>query len=61
MACKANGDGCMDETKLMGVKRINDMEFDYQNAHCFKIPVPNIGPAAASIMMWQPLSFVINL
>ncbi|WP_395015930.1 beta 1-4 rhamnosyltransferase Cps2T [Robinsoniella peoriensis] len=47
VACKANGDGCMDETKLMGVKRINDMEFDYQNAHCFKIPVPNIGSAAA--------------
>lgn len=53
VACKANGDGCMDESKLEGVTRISnselesDMEFEFQNAHCFKIPVPNIGPAVA--------------
>lgn len=47
VACKANGNGCMDESKLTGVKRINDSEFQFQNAHCFKIPVPNIGPAVA--------------
>lgn len=47
VACKANGIGCMDETKLTGIKKINDLEFEYQNAHCFKIPVPNIGPAVA--------------
>ena len=47
IACKANGDGCMDESKLDGVKKINDMEFEFQNAHCFKIQVPNIGPAVA--------------
>ena len=47
VACKANGDGCMDETKLTGVKRINDSEFEFQNAHCFKISIPNIGPAVA--------------
>lgn len=47
IACKANGDGCMDESKLDGVSRINDMEFEFHNAHCFKIPVPNIGPAVA--------------
>lgn len=47
IACKANGDGFMDETKLSGVKRINDLEFEFQNSHCFKIPVPNIGPAVA--------------
>lgn len=47
VACKANGDGCMDETKLEGVKKINEKEFIYHNAHCFKIKVPNIGPAAA--------------
>ncbi|MBS5702949.1 MAG: DUF1972 domain-containing protein [Butyricicoccus pullicaecorum] len=47
VACKANGDGCMDETKLENVTRINDLEFEFQNAHCFKIPVPNIGPAVA--------------
>lgn len=47
VACKANGDGGMDESKLAGVKRINDKEFEFQNAHCFKIPVPNIGSAVA--------------
>lgn len=47
VACKANGDGCMDETKLTGVIRISDTEFEYHNAHCFKIPVPNIGSAVA--------------
>lgn len=39
IACKANGDGCMDKNL--------PMEFEYHNAHCFKIHVPNIGPAQA--------------
>lgn len=47
IACKANGDGCMDETKLTGVTRISDTEFEFHNAHCFKIPVLNIGSAVA--------------
>lgn len=47
MACKANGDGCMDETKVDGVTRINDHEFEFHNAHCFKIDIPQIGPAQA--------------
>lgn len=47
VACKANGDGCMDETSIEGVERISDSEFIYHNAHCFKIKVPNIGPAVA--------------
>lgn len=47
VACKANGDGCMDESKLNCVTRISDSEFEFQNAHCFKIPVPDIGPAVA--------------
>lgn len=53
VACKANGDGCMDETKLEGVKVIKKdkegqaVEFEYKNAHVFKIPCPNIGPGAA--------------
>ena len=28
VACKANGDGCMDETKFDGVTKINDHEFE---------------------------------
>lgn len=47
VACKANGDGAMDETKVDGVTRISDMEFIYHNAHCFKIKIPNLGPAVA--------------
>lgn len=47
VACKANGDGYMDETKADGVTRISDTEFSYHNARCFKIHVPNMGPAQA--------------
>ena len=53
IACKANGDGFMDESKLEGVeitKKNKDgsvAEFSYHNAHVFKIPCPNIGPAVA--------------
>lgn len=45
--CKANGDGCMDETKLDGAVPTGMNEFEYNNAHCVKLPVPNIGPAVA--------------
>lgn len=47
VACKANGDGYMDETKIEGTTIINDHEFEFHNAHCFKIDIPQIGPAQA--------------
>lgn len=53
VACKANGDGYMDESKLANItitKKNDDgsvAEFEYKNAHVFKIPCPNIGPAVA--------------
>ncbi len=47
VACKANGDGCMDESKAEGAEIISDTEFIYHNAKCFKIHVPSIGPAQA--------------
>ncbi|MDO4522900.1 MAG: DUF1972 domain-containing protein, partial [Eubacteriales bacterium] len=47
VACKANGDGYMDEVKIEGVKQISDKEFIYHNARCFKIFVPQIGSAQA--------------
>ena len=47
VACKANGDGCMDETKLDGVRKLSDTEFEFHNAHCFKIHIPQIGAAQA--------------
>lgn len=57
VACKANGDGCMDESTLKGVterkykEKVENskvIEFTYHNAHCFKIHVPEkLGPAQA--------------
>lgn len=47
VACKANGDGYMNEDTLEHVEKVNDLEFVYHNAHCFKIVVPNIGAAQA--------------
>lgn len=58
VACKANGDGCMDESTLSGVSnkvmktRKNGeracVEFTYHNAHCFKIDIPmRLGSAQA--------------
>lgn len=53
IACKANGDGYMDENKLSGVSDIkkdingNVSEFTYYNSHVFKLKVPNIGSAVA--------------
>ena len=35
VACKANGDGCIDEKKLTDIKRNSDNEFTYHNAICF--------------------------
>lgn len=48
VACKANGDGCMDPYATTGAEIINDHEFTYHNAHCFRIKIPQkLGPAQA--------------
>ena len=47
VACKANGSGYMDENQLESVKKINDHEFEFHNAHCFEIRVPQIGAVQA--------------
>ncbi|MDE5558704.1 MAG: DUF1972 domain-containing protein [Ruminococcus sp.] len=53
VACKANGDGYMDESKLSSISDVvrdkdgKVSEFTYKNAHVFKIPCPSIGPAVA--------------
>lgn len=49
VACKANGEGSMDETKLEGVTRISDLAFYYHNAYCFKILIPEWLGAAQAI------------
>ena len=57
VACKANGDGCMDENKYEGVTRINDHEFELHNAHCFKINVLH----RRYIMMLLHCGLVVNI
>lgn len=47
IACKANGPGMTDETKLAGIKKISGSEYIYHNAHCFKIKSPELGSAQA--------------
>ena len=48
VACKANGDGSMDPYKTEGAQIINDHEFTYHNAHCFRVKIPEkLGPAQA--------------
>ena len=48
VACKANGDGCMDPYKTEGAKIINEYEFTYHNANCFRIKIPQkLGSAQA--------------
>lgn len=48
VACKANGDGSMDPYKTAGAQIINDHEFTYHNAHCFRVKIPErLGPAQA--------------
>lgn len=48
VACKANGDGCMDPTKTAGAEILSEDEFLYHNAECFRIHVPEkFGPAQA--------------
>ena len=48
VACKANGNGCMDETKVEGVTSLSENQFEYHNARCFKIHIPEkLGPAQA--------------
>ena len=45
--CKANGEGCVDETKLEGVTELSATEFEYYGAHCIKLHVPDLGAATA--------------
>lgn len=66
VACKANGDGYMDESKLskvMVLKRDKDgkvSEFEYKNAHVFKIPCPNIGSPVAIYYDWAAVLYSIQ-
>ena len=48
VACKANGDGCMDPYKTEGAVVTDELEFTYHGAYCFRIPIPEkLGVAQA--------------
>lgn len=48
VACKVNGDGSMDPEKTEGATIISDTKFEYHNAECFRVYVPQkLGPAQA--------------
>lgn len=48
VACKANGDGSMDPYQTEGAQIINNHEFTYHNAHCFRVKIPEkLGSAQA--------------
>jgi len=49
VACKANGDGHMDVSKLQGAKKISENEFEYCGARAFMIHVPEKLGAAQAI------------
>lgn len=49
VACKENGDGCMNPYATDGVEIINEHEFTYHNAHCFRIKIPQRLGAAQAI------------
>lgn len=49
VACKANGDGSMDPYTTKGAKIISEQEFIYNNAHCFRIKIPQSLGAAQAI------------
>lgn len=61
VACKANGSGHMDVSKLSGAKMINRSEFEYCNAHCFLIPIPEkLGSAQAIYYDIKALEWCCN-
>ena len=61
VACKANGQGCMDIDSLPGAKRINGDEFTYCNAQCFLINIPEkLGAAQAIYYDLKALDWCCN-
>lgn len=50
IACKANGEGCMDISKLEGVSEVVDNRFTYCNASCFLVTVPEWMRSAQAVV-----------
>lgn len=66
IACKANGNGFMDESKLKGVTIQQQdeeglgLEFTYHHAHAFKLKMPNLGSVVALYYDLSALKYAIR-
>lgn len=49
VACKYNGDGSMDPYEIKDAQIINEHEFVYHKAHCFRVKIPEKLGAAQAI------------
>lgn len=62
VACKANGEGAMDPFKMNDVLIVNDREFIYHGAYCFRISIPEkLGSAQAIYYDCKALNECINI
>lgn len=61
IVCKDNGNGCMDETNLDVVKKINDYEFEFHNAYCLRLMCHKMVPHKQFIMMLSPWRDIVSI
>lgn len=61
IACKANGTGAMDESRLNGAVTISPHHFKYHNAICYKVEVPEkLGSAQAIFYDCKSFAWTLN-
>lgn len=62
VACKANGEGAMDPFTMNDVSIVNDREFIYHRAYCFRISIPEkLGSSQAIYYDCKALNECINI
>lgn len=61
VACKANGDGCMDESKFEGVTKINDHEFELHNAYFHGHTVGGTNPSLIEALGSTDLNLLVDV
>lgn len=62
VACKANGEGAMNPFIMNDVSIVNDREFIYHGAYCFRIHIPEkLGSAQAIYYDCKALNEAINI
>lgn len=61
IACKANGNGCMDETKLDGVKKLMIMNSNFIMPIVLRLMCHRLVPHKRFIMMLSPWRNVVSI